>query len=182
MSNGTTLVLSGLRSGLVLGMSASSGLLQIASSASALTGYGLETKSGSDNVAYTVISLQRQMNPSDPPALELSATYTQIIEIDEVDLDLRFSAIPKGTEVELLSSEMALRIPRQQIAGKGVIGAPGIDLGTFSSDLDFRLWVTDPQALTSSSVIEMTFSKIEGSKDGPVKKVLLQKIVLNLGA
>jgi hypothetical protein len=182
MSDDTSLVLTGLRSGLMLGMSAASGLLRIKSEISALTGYGLETKTGSDKVPFTVVTLASDKNLGDLPALKLSATYTQDIKIDEVDLDLRFNAIPKGTEVELDSSEQALRIPRQPISGQGVVGSPGIDLGTFSSDLDLSLWVTDPDGLTKSSTLELSFSKIDGSGGGPVKKVLLQKIVINLSA
>jgi hypothetical protein len=182
MADDTSLVLTGLRSSLVLGMSAVSGLLRIKSDTSAMAGYGLETKTGSDKVPYTVVTLGSQKNPVDPPALKLSAIYTQDIDLDEVDLDLRFTAIPEGTSVELDSSEQALRIPRQAISGKGLVGSPGIDLGTFSSDLDLSLWVKDPDGLTTSSALELSFSKIESSSGGPVKKVLLQKIVLNLSA
>lgn len=180
MPDDTSLVLTGLRLSLTLGMSAASGLLRIKSETSALAGYGLETKTGSDKVPYTVVTLASQKNPADPPALKLSANYSQNIDLDEVDLDLRFNAIPKGTEIELASSEQALRIPRQPISGKGVVGAPGIDLGTFSSDLDLSLWVKDPDGLTTSSTLELSFSKIDSSSSDPVKKVLLQKIVLNL--
>ncbi|MEO8530532.1 MAG: hypothetical protein ABI459_04875, partial [Deltaproteobacteria bacterium] len=86
MSDDTTLILTGLRSSLISDMSIASGLTRIKSASSAMTGYGLETKTGTDKVPYTVISLENAKDPVDPPALKLSAYYTQDGDMAEVDL------------------------------------------------------------------------------------------------
>lgn len=182
MADDTSLVLTGLRSGLVLGMSATSGLVRITSETRALTGYGLKAEVGSDKVPYTVVSLQKAMDPVDPPTLNLAAFYEQTVEFEELDLDLRFKSLPKGTEVELKSSERALNISRRSVVGTGIEGAVGMNLGEFSSYIELNLWITDPDALTSTSQIELSFTKIDSSSGGPVKKILLQKIVVKLGA
>ena len=182
MANDTSLQLIGLSSGLVLGLSAVSGIVRLKTASSALTGYGMTTEVGSDKVPYTVVSLQKTKDPVDPPTLKLAAFYEQTVEFEELDLDLRFKNLPKGTEVEVKSSERALNISRRSVAGTGIEGAVGMNLGEFSSDIELNLWVSDPDALTSTSQIELTFTKIDSSAGGPVKKILLQKIVVKLGA
>lgn len=180
MTQDSKLTLNGLSSGFRMQSGASCGLMRTGSSASGLVGYALAAEAGKDGVPFTQILLTARNQAVDPPLLELSADYEQMVAYPEVDLDLRYTDLPAETEVEVESSEPVLAIPRQQVHGSSLIGAEGIDLGKFATAVVLRLWIKDPDALRATSALSLNFSRIEHSQGGADRKVLLQKLALNL--
>lgn len=180
MSDDTTLVLTGLRSGYRIETAASCGLTRNSISTRALVGYALTTETGKDGLPFLQVSLTSEDVQAEPPVLDLSATYTQNVAYSEVDLDLRFTDLPQGTEVEVACTKTALAIPRQPVEGSSLIGMSGSKLGKFSADLSLRLWLADPDALKSSSSLTLSLSRIEQTPGGDDRKIVLQKIALPL--
>lgn len=180
MSDDTTLVLTGLRSGYRIETAGSCGLMRNSISARALVGYALTTETGKDGLPYLQVSLTGEEVQANPPVLDLAATYTQTVAYPEVDLDLRFTDLPRGTEVEVACTKTALAIPRQPVEGSSLIGMSGSKLGAFKADLVLRLWLADPGALMASSSLTLSLSRIEQTPGGDDRKIVLQKIVLPL--
>lgn len=190
MANETTLTLTGLSSGLAVDLSARHGLVSVASRTSALTGYRIETRTDADAEdgaglaaqPYPLISFATVMPAEDPPMLEVSASYVQTVAFDEVDLDVRFKSLPKGSAIAVTSSLRALALARRDVSGSSGIAAVGLNLGAFTTDIALRLWVADPDGLTSTSRIDLTFSKIETPEAGPARRTILQRFAVSLGA
>ncbi len=180
MSDDTTLVLTGLRSGYRISTAGSCGLMRNSISSRALVGYALTTETGKDGLPYLQVSLTGEEVQADPPVLDLAATYTQTVAYPEVDLDLRFTDLPAGTEVEVASSKTALAIPRQPVEGSSLIGMSGSKLGAFTTDLVLRLWLADPEALVPGASLTLSLSRIEKTTGGDDRKIVLQKIALPL--
>lgn len=180
MSDETTLVLTGLRSGYRIETAGTCGLLRNSISTRALVGYALTSETGKDGLPFLQVSLTAEDVQAEPPVLELGATYNQTVAFPEVDLDLRFTDLPKGTEVEVACTKTALAIPRQPVEGSSLIGMSGSKLGKFTADLTLRLWLADPAALMASSSLTLSLSRIEQTSGGDDRKIVLQKIVLPL--
>lgn len=180
MSEDSKMTLTGLRSGFRLESSGACGLMRTSSTTRALVGYALSTEQGKDNVPYTQIVLTDENQAVDPPVLVLSADYEQLVGYPEVDLDLRYTDMPVGSEVEVETTNPVFTIPRQSIQGSSLIGAPGEEQGKFTTALTLRLWIKATDALRKTSALSLSFSRIERGPDGADRKVLLQKFALNL--
>lgn len=179
MTESSRLALVGLRSGYRFEARGAYGFKTTGSSSSAIGGYALSTETGKDGVPYTAIKLTASSDAADPPGFELAAFYEQLVSYAEVDLDLRYTDIPDGTEVEVEATNAVFAIPRQPIQGSSLIGAIGEDAGTFDTDLVLRLWIETPEKLRSSSSLALSFSRIE--KDGGSdRKILMQKFAVTL--
>ena len=176
----TAMQLTGVHSGLKIEASGQSGTLSGSSSVSGQNGYKVALKKSTEGVPYVELTVATKEDVADPPTLIVSVQYQQTIEIPEVDLDVRYNSIPQDTQMQVACSETQFSIARQGISGSGLVGASGKDLGTFSSSIDLLLWIPRPGDLVSASSVSVNMSKIDSGTDGPVKKVLLQKFVLNL--
>lgn len=176
----TSLALTGVYSGLKIAASGSSGILAVGSSLSARAGYGIAQLLDSEERPYIQVTVESEKDATDPPALVLSVDYAQQIEIPEVDLDVRYTDIPQGTQLEVTSTEATFHISRQQISGTGLVGSSGKNLEAFTMALEARLWIPDATQIKPTSAITLSLSKIQGGSGKPVKKVLLQKLALKL--
>lgn len=179
-SSDTSMTLTGVRSGLRIDAQGTSGTLSAGSSVSAVTGYAIAAKETNEGLSYDVVSVVADRQAQEPPTLAISVDYSQSVAISEVDLDLRYTDIPDGTSVQVACSETEFDISKQPISGSSLIGSSGKGLGAFDSSIDLRLWITRPDALKTGASLTLSMSKIDGGDGGPVKKVLLQKIALNL--
>jgi hypothetical protein len=175
----TQLTLTGIYSGLKLNMSALSGLVSKAATATGQTGYKISRDKTSGGVSFDVVSVAGAENVPEPANFILSVEYSQSEIAGEIDLEVRYADIPSGSELQVESSEPKFSITRQQIHGSSLIGKQGTDLGTLTASLELKLWVVDPAVLKATSRLTMSFSKIEDGS-GPVKKILLQKIQVDL--
>ena len=117
---------------------------------------------------------------SNPPSLVISVYYTQDITVGELDLDVKFTDIPNGTSMQIQCSAPGLSIAKQPISGSSLIGSSSMNQGPFKASIDINLWVINPNAIIKTSSLTMSMSKIESKGQGPVKKVLLEKIQINL--
>lgn len=180
MDEETSLVLTGVYSGIRMEMAGTSGLVITSAAVTALTGYGIATKKTSDDKPFTVLSVASTQDAPDPANLVVASQYTQTVSLAEVDLEVRYTDIPADSQLQVEATESTFAISRQPISGTSLIGSSGKDLEAFSMDLTLNLWVAHPDTLKSKSALTLSLSKIEGGNGGPVKKVLLQKIQINL--
>lgn len=178
----TTLTLTGVQSGVTLSSTGASGTLAIGSTVAGSSGYGIATQSTSQGLVYPILSVIAQSGIADPPTLTVSAEYAQTVEYPEVDLELRFTDIPSGTQVQVASTEPSLAISRQPISGSSLLGSSEKNLGAFTATLSLMLWLPRTPAPPKTATISLALSRIEAGTGGPVKKILLQKFALNLGA
>lgn len=178
--NDTSLVLTGVYSGLSVSAKASSGTFATSTTADARTGYKIAEMQDSEGHPYTLVTLIAEKGVTDVPSFVATADYAQESEIPEVDLDLRYTDVPQGTQVELFATESVFQISRQQISGTGLVGSSGKNLGAFTMALELRLWLPSGSALRPTSAITISISKIQAGVGKPVKKVLLQKLATNL--
>ena len=180
MPENSKLTLTSLRSGFTMQASGGAGTMRTTSSATALVGYTLATETGKDGVPYTKILLTAQNPVVDPPVLELTGDYEQLIAYPEVDLDLRYTDMPADTQVEVQSTNPVFAIPRQPIHGSSLIGAIGEEQGKFTTALVLQLWIKNPETLPATAALSLSFSRIETTPGSADRKVLLQKFALNL--
>jgi len=176
----TSLALTGVYSGLRIEASGSAGTLAARAGVSARTGYRIATVEDGDGRSHTAVTVEGEEGVADPPTLVVTADYAQQTAIAEVDLDMRYADIPQGTSLEVVCSEPVFDISRQAIAGTGLAGSSGRELGAFAMSIEVRLWMPSPAQILPSSEVTLSLSRIEGGTGKPVKKVLLQKLAINL--
>jgi hypothetical protein len=176
----TSLALTGVYSGLKIDAAASSGTLAASAAVTARTGYRIAKAVDNEGNSYIIVTVDDEKDVLDPPTLVFASDYAQQIEIAEVDLDIRYTDVPQGTALQVACSETGFDISRQTISGTGLVGSSGKDLGAFSTSIEVRLWLPPAAALKPSSALTLNISKIQGGVGKPVKKVLLQKLAINL--
>lgn len=180
MAEDTSFAVTGIYSGLQVAATVTGGLVKASSAVSATTGYTIDRKLTSDGTAYTVLSATNTQPATDPASLIVGAHYGQTVEFSELDLEVRYTDIPAGTQLLVKASNDKLSIARKAINGNGLQGSQSTDQGPFDMDLTLSLWVISPEQLKSTSAVTLSLSSIDGSSGGPVKKILLQKVQINL--
>ncbi|MBN2975656.1 hypothetical protein BFW88_14125 [Pseudomonas fluorescens] len=180
MAEATSLAVTGIFSGLQIAATGNAGLVKTACAVSATTGYVLARQLTSDGTAYTVLTATNTQPATDPASLVVEARYAQTISLAELDLEVRYTDIPAGSELSVEAPDSALGISRQAINGTGLVGSQSKKQAAFETSLQLSLWVTNPDQLKATSVVTLSLSSIEGSSGGPVKKTLLQKFQINL--
>lgn len=176
----TTMTLTGVYSGSKMEVAGSSGTISTATAATAQTGYRIATAETAEGKAYSIVSVVGEAGVTEPPSVVVAVTYSQKIQSAEIDLDVRYTNIPAGTSLQVACSETTFNISKQEISGSSLIGSSGKELGAFETSIDIRLWITRPDLIAKNSALTLSMSKIGGDNGGPVKKVLLEKIVVNL--
>lgn len=176
----TSIVLTGFRSGIRLNVAGKVGLGAFGETRAASIGYALETAQSKEGKAFNVVTVISEQSVDDPPDIVLSAYYTQNVAYEEVDLEVRYSDIPTGTMMAVESSMKSLSISRQAISGSSLLGSMATRPGAFSAAFEFKVWGVTAAALRPTSSLTLSFSKIVGAGGGPVKKVLLERIILQL--
>ena len=176
----TSMVLTGLYSGLTLDFAARSGVLASGATVKAMTGYGITRKTDSTGKGYDQVSVANSENETDPPSIVLSVYYTQDEGYDEVDLGVRFEDIPGGTEIEIETDQNKLSLPRQGISGSSLVASTGRNLGPIKTPMRMRLWLERPDDIKPGSMLRLTMSRVEGGGGGPVRKIVMQQIALDL--
>lgn len=180
MAEDTSLAVTGIYSGLQIAATVNAGMVKTSSAVSATTGYAIARQLTSDGTAYTVLSATNTQPATDPASLVVGAHYAQTITLAELDLEVRYTDIPQGTELSVEATNSKLAISRQAISGASLIGTQSKKQAAFDADLSLSLWVSDPDQLKATSVVTLSLSSIDGSSGGPVKKTLLQKFQINL--
>jgi|SRR5947209_5657460 len=176
----TSMTLTGVYSGFNLNMTGSSGLLTTAAGVTAKTGYKITREIPNQGKPYNLVSVVGEKGVTDPPSIIVSCDYAQEDSYAEVDLDIGYTDIPSGTSLQVECSQSTLNISKQQINGTAKVGSIGTDLGPFQTSIVLRLWVTRPDSILKTSALTLNMSKIEESTGGPVKKVLLERMVTHL--
>jgi hypothetical protein len=177
----TSLTITGVQSGVVLSTSGVSGTLTIGGTVAGSSGYAIAMQTTSQGLAYPSLSVLAQTGITDPPTLTVTADYAQSVDYGEVDLELRFTDIPPGTQAQVTCSESSLAISRQPISGSSLLGSSEKNLGPFTAKIGLNLWL--PKAtMPKTASLTLSLSQVESGSGGPVKKTLLQKFALNLGA
>ncbi len=176
----SSMTLTGTYSGLMMNMSGNSGTIAVAAAATARIGYMITTNETGEGKSYNLVTVDSEAGVSNPPSLVISVYYTQDITVGELDLDVKFTDIPNGTSMQIQCSAPGLSIAKQPISGSSLIGSSSMNQGPFKASIDINLWVINPNAIIKTSSLTMSMSKIESKGQGPVKKVLLEKIQINL--
>jgi len=176
----TSMRVTSVRSGFAFNLGGASGTLPIRQSLSGQTGFDLKTDTGSDGKVFTTIAASARHDVADPPTLAISATYDQRIEVEELDLTVRYSDIPSDSMLAVQCSYQRFSISRQGISGTSLIGMSATRIGPFSTEIDLLVWIPRLQDIRPSSSVTLSLSSINGSGGGPVRKVLLEKFVLAL--
>lgn len=179
MADETSMALTGVFSGIRLATSGTGGLVSTSMTTAAQTGYGIATGTTSTGKVYPVLNVVTQLNPAKLADLTVMVHYAQTVAIAELDLDIRYTDMPEGTEIELDSTVAAFSLPKQAIKGSGLIGPSVPNREPFEMNLALGLWVQAPDKLAKTSHLTLSFSKIEDG-NGPVKKVVLEQLQLNL--
>lgn len=178
--NATSMILKGVSSGVTMALSGNSGTFQTTTSVAAATGFDISSEETGDGVGYNVVSVTQSQDSDTPPSLVIAIEYDQTVGFKEVDMEVRYAAIPDETSLEVVSSQSDFQVSKRPISGGSNVGLSGKKLGAFTADMQIRLWIPEPEGLSSSSTLTLSMSKIVEGTGGPVKKVLLEKIVLNL--
>lgn len=176
----TSMVLTGLYSGLTLDFAARSGVLASGATVKAVTGYDIRRETPSTGKPFDTVSVTNSEDDTDPPSIVLSVYYTQDEGYDEVDMGVRFEDLPDGTEVEVSTDNPRLTIDRTAISGSSLIAATGRDLGPIRTAMHLRLWFERPDDIRASSQLSLRMSRVEGDGGGPVKKIIMEQIALSL--
>ncbi|QVM93693.1 hypothetical protein JYG34_12010 [Pseudomonas entomophila] len=176
----TSFAVTGIFSGLQIVSTGVGGLVNVASSVSAQTGYAIARQQTSDGTPYTLLTAANTQAVSDPASLVVSAQYAQIVTFAELDLEVRYTDIPADTQVSVDATNPKLAVSRQDIAGTSLLGKQSKKQEAFEMDLSLNLWVARPEQLKTTSSITLSLSSIDGGSGGPVKKTLLQKVQINL--
>lgn len=176
----TSLTLTTLQTGLRASVATTFGTISGSSSLSANTGFNI-SEVEDKGLTYQVVSLSGEAEVEDPPFATIDALYTQSETIDELDLDLRWTDMPKGSELQIVSSTGNLNVNRRDVSRSGNFGISEKRACAGDTVLKIALWISDPQALNANSKVTMTLASIEGGGGGPVQKVPLEKLGMNLG-
>lgn len=176
----TSMVITGLCSGLTMSLGGAVGTVVSYTTLSGLSGYEIAQKETSDGKSYDALTIVNEPKAEDPPSVKLSLLFTSDVSFEELDLELRYNDIPVETEAQVASSVPSLSISRQNITGSSLIGSSTTDLDPTEITLDVMLWIAKPDELSRGSDITVALSKIEGGSGGPVKKTLLEKTELTL--
>ena len=147
----TSMALTGTYSGLHMNLYGNAGTIAVNAGATARIGYQITTNQTGEGVVYSIVSVASETEVTDPPTLIVSSYYTQSAEYDEVDLDVKFTDIPNGTLLQVYCSTPSFNISKQPISGSGLIGSQGMNLGSFNTSIDIRLWVNNPNSIVKSS-------------------------------
>lgn len=180
--NVTSMSLTSVSAGQTVAMSSSSGTVSTTSKVLALAGYELSMQETTSGLAYQVVTVTGQIVTEAPPTVLVAADYVQTVAFDEVDLDVRYQAIPTGTSLQITSTQPKFVVSKREIHGTDNVGLMGTDLGVFSDSLVIKLWIAQPSSLTSESELSISFSRIESGTGGPSKKTLLEKLVVKLAS
>ncbi|QJI28372.1 hypothetical protein HKK55_06480 [Pseudomonas sp. ADAK18] len=176
----TSFAVTGIYSGLQIAATGTGGLVSVASTVSAQTGYAIARQMTSDGTPYAVLTAANTQPATDPASLVVGAHYEQTVTYDELDLEVRYTDIPAGTQVSVEATNSKLAISRQAINGTSLVGTQSENQEAFTMDLSLSLWVTSPDTLKKTSAVTLSLSSIASGSGGPVKKVLLQKVQINL--
>jgi hypothetical protein len=178
----TSMTLTGIYSGLTMNMSGNCGTILISAASAAKVGYKLSRKQTGEGKGYDVVTMDSEPDVKDPPNLIINVYYDQQTEMNEVDLEVRYTDIPSGTSVEVDCSEQTYNIGKQAISGSSLISSIGKNIGPFNATIAMKLWITDPKAIKKTSALTLSMSEIGSGGSGPVKKTLLEKIQSNLSS
>jgi hypothetical protein len=180
-NDGTTMVITGLYSGLTFGFNGTIGLFSRDTVFAGQSGYKISSATTDHGLQYNVVSVATDDAVTDPASVIIGLAYTQDTAFDEVDMDIRYTDIPTGSSLEVESTLAAYRISKQAIHGSSLLGKPGNDLGPINTALTVNLWIPNASQITSKSALTLSMTKIiESVTGGPVKKVLLQQIMTKL--
>lgn len=180
MADKTSLAVTGIYSGLKLSATGTGGLVSASSVVSSKTGYAITQEMTTDGTNYTVLTADNTQGVTDPASLVVSAHYGQTITFSELDLEVRYTDIPAGTELSVDSTNSKLGISRQAVSASGLTGTQSKKQAAFEADLSLNLWVPNADQLKATSVVTLSLSSIDAGSGGPVKKTLLQKFQINL--
>jgi len=178
--NTTSMTLTGVFSGLQMSMTASSGTIVIGNKASAQSGYSIAQQQTDQGKAFSVVTVADEADVVEPATVVVTVDYTQDIELDEVDLEARYTNIPDGTSLQIECSQSTFNISKQPISGSSLISSIGKHVGPLEMSIAVKLWITRPTLLTKNSALTASLVSITGGGGGPVKKTLLEKIAINL--
>lgn len=141
------------------------------------SGYRISTEHN-DGTTFTVVRLLREIAAQDTPSIVLKVHYDQRVKVQELNLDLRCTALADGTQVEVRSTDERFTVPSQPVQGNKVIGAiVGRVEGALSVDIELHVHDALLGAPVPEAAISLELSTIENPR-APVRKTILQKILL----
>jgi len=177
----TSIMLTGVSSGLQMSMMARAGTMSIVNTTSAgEIGYAITAQVEKEK-SYPVVTVAGETDAVDPATVAVSVYYTQQEGYDEVDLEARFTDIPNGTMLQVECSNATFSIPKQGIHGTGYVSSIGRNVGPIEMSIAGSLWLPESASLKKTAALTLALMKIEGGT-GPVKKVLLEKITIHLAS
>jgi hypothetical protein len=176
----TSMTLTGIFSNLQMSTAASSGLISIGNKAAAKTGYTITAKETEQGKAYSVVAVANEADAVDPATVLITAHYTQEEELSEVDLEAQFKNMPDGTSLQVECSNPTFNIGKQSISGSNLVSSIGMNAGEIDMSIAVSLWITKPKSVTSTSSLTVRLVSITGGGGGPVKKTMLEQVVINL--
>lgn len=178
--NATSMALTGVSSGLSMSSTASSGTIVTNSSIAGQAGYAIESKMTGNGVPYNVITVNGETGKDDPASVVVTVNYVQNESFGEVELEVRWTDIPDGTDMQLESSQSKFDLSKRSIEGSSNYSVTGTDLGSIKAIMATKLWITQPDQLKSTSNFQLSMSHLDGGGGGSVKKVLLEQVVIGL--
>ena len=177
----TTLTLTGLQTGLSSTLQTSSGTISGGLTLTGTNGFAI-SEATANELVFTVVSLTGDVEVDDPPTVTAISLYTQSEAVSELNLDLRWTQMPEGSEVAVQSSTGKLNVARRSASGTDTYGVIDTDAAAGETVLTIEIWVKNPHALNANSTITMSLVSVEQSGGGgPVRSKTLEKLQLNLG-
>lgn len=145
------------------------------------TGYRISTEH-TDGASFSIVHLHREKGAQDSPGIIVKARYSQRIKLDELNLDLRCTALAEGTQIGVRSSTVTeLEIPRQSVQGSKVIGAIARQVADLTTNIELYLQPGRLDTQTPDAAVSIEFSTIESPK-APIRKTVLHKIQIRFSS